>query len=102
MSSFQFPLCIFLPCFPLVNNQQKLTRILNYSYSKDSLSVWRESFVVNHIKTVNDVLEYNKKLGVPISFSYSWIRGVKIEPSETGDRNKEKCGHSPRLGGGEP
>jgi len=58
MSSFQFPLCIFLPCFPLVNNQQKLTRILNYSYSKDSLSVWRESFVVNHIMPQLDKFTY--------------------------------------------
>jgi hypothetical protein len=49
-------------------------------------------------KTVNDVLEYNKKLGVPIKFSYSWIRGVKIEPLEnnmqkiipTPNNNKEE------------
>ena len=72
------------------------------------LFIFLRGMLQDYKKTVNDVLEYNKTLGVPISFSYSWIRGVKIEPvfpSETGDRNKEKCGHSPSPGGekeGEP
>jgi len=72
------------------------------------LFIYINKLFKEYSKMVNDVLEYNKTLGVPISFSYSWIRGVKIEPvfpSETGDRNKEKCGHSPSPGGekeGEP
>ena len=45
-----FRLCIFLPCFPLVNNQPQLSIVLYYSYRLDGvkLSGGNHFFSINH------------------------------------------------------
>ena len=50
-----------VPCFPLVNNQPQLSIVLHYSYRKESLSVWRESFFLNQecLNWINSLISHN-------------------------------------------
>ena len=50
-----------LPCISLVNNQPQLSIVLHYSYRKESLSVWRESFFLNQecLNWINSLISHN-------------------------------------------
>ena len=43
-----------------------------------------------YTRQVNEVFSYNKSLGIPISFEYSWLRGVKMQGQPLATENKER------------
>jgi len=52
-----------------------------------------------YVRLVKEVFSYNRTLGIPISFEYSWLRGVKIQGKPLATENKDKAVTKPSENG---